>query len=87
MAVLDDLLKGSDLTTGLVVGAGALILWPLLKSVARPAAKSVIKGGLIAYKGAGQLYSTAVEGVRDIAQEAQQEIGATRPGAGALASD
>jgi hypothetical protein len=29
MALLDDILNGGNLVTGLVVGAGALIAWPL----------------------------------------------------------
>jgi hypothetical protein len=42
-------------------------------------AKSLIKGGLIAYRGAEQLYAGAVEGVGDLVSEAQQEIGAKTP--------
>jgi hypothetical protein len=79
MALLDDVLKGGDLVTGVAVGAGALIAWPLIKSLARPLAKSLIKGGLIAYRGAEQLYTGAVQGVSEMAREAQQEIGATSP--------
>jgi hypothetical protein len=77
MALLDDVVNGGNLVTGVAVGAGALIAWPLIRVVARPLAKSLIKGGLIAYRGAEQLYTGAVEGVSDMAREAQQEIGAT----------
>ena len=47
MALLDDILNGGNVVTGLVVGVGALIAWPLIGPIARPLAKSVIKGGLI----------------------------------------
>jgi hypothetical protein len=77
MALLDDFLNGGNLVTGIAVGAGALMVWPLIRVVARPLAKSPIKGGLIAYRGAEQLYTGAVEGVSGMAWEAQREIGAT----------
>jgi hypothetical protein len=77
MALLDDIVNGGDLVTGVAVGAGALIAWPLVRLVARPIAKTLIKGALIAYQGAEQLYTGAVEGVSEVAREAQQEIGAT----------
>jgi len=80
MALLDDVLTGGNLMTGLAIGVGALIAWPLIAPVARPIAKSVIKGGLMAYRQAEQLYSGAVEGIGDIVAEAQQEVGATTPG-------
>jgi hypothetical protein len=77
MALLDDMLNGGNLVTGVAVGAGALIAWPLIRLVARPLAKNLIKGGLLAYRGAEQLYTGAVEGVSELAREAQQEIRAT----------
>jgi hypothetical protein len=66
MALFDDILNGGNLATGVVVGAGALIAWLLISSIARPAAKSLIKAGLIAYQGAEQLYAGVVEGIGDI---------------------
>jgi hypothetical protein len=50
-----------------------------MRLVARPLAKSLIKGGLIAYQQAEQLYAGAMEGVSEMAREAQQEIGAAPP--------
>jgi hypothetical protein len=47
MALLDDILNGGNLGTGVAVGAGALIAWPLIRLVARPLAKNLIKGGLL----------------------------------------
>jgi hypothetical protein len=77
--VIGDIVIGGNVVTGLAIGVGALIAWPLIGPVARPLAKTVIKGGLFAYRQAEQLYAGAIEGVGDIVAEAQQEIGATTP--------
>jgi hypothetical protein len=77
MALFDDILNSGNLVSGVLVGVGALVAWPLISPIARPAAKSLIKAGLIAYQQAEQLYAGAVEGIGDIVAEAQQEIGAT----------
>jgi len=77
MALLDDVLKGGNLMTGLAIGVGALIAWPLISPIARPVAKSVIKGGLLAYRQAEEVFAGAIEGIGDIVTEAQQELGAT----------
>ena len=45
MALVEDVLKGGDLVTGIAVGAAAVIVWPLIRSLVRPLAKTVIKGG------------------------------------------
>jgi hypothetical protein len=79
MALLDDVLNGGNLTTGLAIGVGALIAWPLIGPVARPSAKTLIKAGMVAYAQAGQLYASAAEGVGDLMAEVQQEIGSTTP--------
>ena len=74
--------------TGALVGVGAPVAWPLISPIARPAAKSLIKAGMIAYQPAGQLYVGAVESIGDMIAEAQQEIGATtsaqNPGDGSV---
>src|SRR5215467_12535132 len=84
MALLDDIVIGDivigvNLVTGLAIGVGALIAWPLISPIARPLAKSVIKGGVMAYREADQLFANAVEGISDVFAEARQEIGATTP--------
>ena len=88
MALLDDIVNGGNLATGLVVGVGALVAWRLISPIARPAATGLIKAGMIAYQQAEQLYAGAVEGIGDIVAEAQQEIGATtsaqNPGDGSV---
>ena len=77
MALFDDVLNGGNLVTGLLVGAGALIVWPLIGPTLRPIAKNAIKGGLIAYREAERLYNDATQAITEIAQEAQQEVAAT----------
>ena len=80
--VIGDFVIGGNVVTGLAIGVGALIAWPLLSPIARPLAKSVIKGGLIAYRQVEQLYAGAVEGIGDVVAETQQEIGTTTPARG-----
>ena len=65
MALFDDILNSGNLVSGVLVGVGALVAWPLISPIARPAAKSLIKAGLIAYQQAEQLYAGAVEGIGD----------------------
>jgi hypothetical protein len=65
MALLDDFLNGGNFGTGVAIGAGALVAWPVIRLVARPLAKTLIKGGLIAYQQAEQIYAGAVEGVSE----------------------
>jgi len=62
MALFDDILNDGNLGTGLLVGVGALIAWPLISPIARPVTKSVIKGGLMAYRQAEQLYAALSKG-------------------------
>src|SRR5215467_11158182 len=77
--VIGDIVIGGNLVTGLAIGVGALIAWPLISPIARPLAKSVIKGGVIAYRQTEQLFAGAVEGVGDMIAEAQQEVGTATP--------
>ena len=41
MALFDDIVSGGNLVTGLAIGAGALIIWPLVRPIARPIAKTL----------------------------------------------
>ena len=52
-------LNGGNLVTGLVVGAGTLLLWPLIGPALRPITKTAIEGGLIAYREAERLSRAA----------------------------
>jgi hypothetical protein len=82
MALFDDILNGGNLVTGLAIGAGALIAWPLINPRARLLAKSLLKGGLIAYREAERVYADALEAIGDMVQEVQHEIVATTPARG-----
>jgi hypothetical protein len=77
MALFDDLVNGGNLWTGLAIGALFRLTYSSVGPVLRPIAKTAIKGGLIAYREAEQLYNDATQGIAEMAQEAQQEIGAT----------
>ena len=79
VALFDDTLKGGNLMTGLAIGVGALLAWPLISPIARPLAKSVIKGGLMAYRQTEEFFAGAIEGIGDVVAEAQQELGAPMP--------
>ena len=48
--VIGDIVIGGNVVTGLAIGVGALIAWPLIGPVARPLARSIIKGGLFVYR-------------------------------------
>jgi hypothetical protein len=69
MALLDDLFKGNPLT-GIAFGIGAYLLAPTIGPALRPAAKAVIKAGILAYQGLAELGEMA----SDFAAEVQSEL-------------
>src|SRR5215467_5901716 len=71
MALFDDVLGGGNWVTGLAIGAGAVIVLPLVAPVLRPVAKTAINGGILAYQGAAELF----EGISDLVAEAVAEAG------------
>lgn len=74
MAFIEDLFKGNAVTA-VAVGLGAVLLAPTLLpavgSVLRPAAKAVIKGGLILYR---ETVSDIGEVASDLIAEARAEL-------------
>jgi len=50
--VFEDIVVGGNLMTGLAIGVGALVVLPLAAPLLRPVAKTAIKGGILAYRGA-----------------------------------
>ena len=70
MALLEDVFKGNPVT-GAVVGIGALILAPTLGRVLRPAAKAVIKGGIVLYR---ETLAEVGEAAGDLIAEARSEL-------------
>ena len=74
MALIEDVLKGS-LATGLAIAVGAVVLGPTIiqavGSVLRPAAKSLIKGGMVFYE---QTLVEIGEMAADLVAEASAEL-------------
>jgi len=75
VALLDDVLKGGNLVTGLVIGTGALIAWPFISPILRPLAKATVKGGMVGYREATRLCAGASSGFGDLVREAVEELG------------
>ena len=73
--VIEDILGGGNWVTGLAIGVGALVVLPLAVPILRPLAKTAIRGGILAYRGAsgwiGDLVAEAVaEGGGEAATQA-----------------
>jgi hypothetical protein len=72
----------SETMTTMAIGAGAVLLAPVLvpmaASIVRPVAKAAIKGGLMAYEGAKLAIAETKETIEDIAAEAQAEVSAAQ---------
>jgi hypothetical protein len=75
MALFDN---GFKMSGSLVVGAGIVLLAPIvvpvLASALRPIAKAAIKGGLLAYGKAKESIAETMETVEDLAVEAKAEL-------------
>ena len=80
MALLEDMFKGNAMT-GVAVGAAALLLgptlFPTIGRFLRPAAKTVIKGGIVLYRetiaGIGELTTDLVEEARSELEQSKHE--------------
>ena len=75
MALVDDLFKSGNVTTGLVIRAATLIAWPLIGPLLRPVAKTAIKGGILVYREAAKLYEGTAREIGDLAKDAMREVG------------
>jgi hypothetical protein len=69
----------NGLTAGnLAIGAGVVLLAPIIipviGSIAKPIAKSIIKGALISYEGVKVTIAEAKESLEDITAEAKAEV-------------
>jgi hypothetical protein len=69
-----DLLKGGNLFTAAAIGIGASIFGPVLMPAVRPLAKSLIKGGLIAYDQGRTAWAELNERTSDVIAEAREEM-------------
>jgi hypothetical protein len=74
--------NGIKTGTAMAIGAGAVLLAPVvipvMASVMKPLAKAVIKGGLLAYENARIAVAETKETIEDIAAEAQSEMAASQ---------
>jgi hypothetical protein len=82
MAFFEDMFKGGNVVTGLAVGIGVAVVGPLITpvvgAVLRPAAKAVIKAGLLAYEAGREGMAQANEASGDIVAEARSELDESR---------
>src|SRR5215469_16145733 len=88
MALIEDMFKGNAMT-GVAVGVAALFLGPtLLPTIGRalrPAAKTMIKGGIMLYRetiaGIGELTTDLVAEAKSELEQSQREHGPNGPAA------
>jgi hypothetical protein len=70
--------NGLRIGTSIAIGAGAVLLAPVvipvIGSVLRPLAKAAIKGSLLAYEGVKITLAETKETIEDLAAEAKSEI-------------
>ncbi len=81
MALFDDIAKSAATPTGLAVGIGAALLAPVLAPAAsqilRPAAKAVMRTGIMLYRSTFEPVTAAVS---SLVTEAQLELAAASAG-------
>ena len=70
--------NGFEVGTSLVIGAGIVLLapivMPMVASVMKPLAKAAIKGGLLAFESSKVALAETKETLEDLAAEAKAEI-------------
>jgi hypothetical protein len=78
MAILEDMLKGGNIVTGLAIGVGAAVVGPILipvfGSILRPVTKAVVKAGMVAYDAAREGAERLNEASGDVVAEARSEL-------------
>jgi F0F1-type ATP synthase membrane subunit b/b' len=83
MAFFEDMFKGANIGTGLAVGVGVAVIGPLvtpiIAGILRPAAKAVVKAGIVAYDAGRESFAQLNEATGDIVAEARSEVNETRP--------
>jgi hypothetical protein len=84
MALFDDALQGfgnswiSNVLVGVGIALVAPMVVPALAEGMRPLAKTVLKGGLIAYDKGAEILAEASEQLSDLVAEVRSEIHTTR---------
>jgi len=78
MEVFMNLGNGLKFGTSVAIGAGAVLLAPviipIIGSIMKPLAKAAIKGGILAYEGMKVTLAETRETLEDLAAEAKAEI-------------
>lgn len=78
MAFFEDVFKGGNIVTGLAIGVGTAVVAPLIMpavgGLLRPAAKTVIKGGILAYDQGRQAMARLGESASDMVAEARSDV-------------
>lgn len=79
MPLIEDMFKG-NLSAGLAIGVGAIIFGPTViqrvRSILRPAAKTLIKGGMVFYRETlSEIGKMATDLVAEARAELDQEAG------------
>jgi F0F1-type ATP synthase membrane subunit b/b' len=77
----EDLVKPETLITSFILTAAWRFAFPVLGTALRPAAKTVIKGGLAVADWASAVAAETRERVEDLAAEVRDEANARREGA------
>jgi hypothetical protein len=70
LALFDDALKGENILITALIVTGVAVATPVASAVLRPLAKTLIKGGLLAYDYGRQ----ALSGAGDLFEEARTEV-------------
>ncbi len=77
MAFFDDMFKGGNIVTGVAIAVGTAVILPTvapaLSNALRPAAKAVIKGGILAYDRGRQAMAQLGEMTSDMVAEARAD--------------
>ncbi|HET9146408.1 MAG TPA: DUF5132 domain-containing protein [Acetobacteraceae bacterium] len=77
MASFEDLFSGGNIVTGIAIAVGTAVLAPVIgpavSNVLRPAAKAVIKGGIIIYDQGRQAAAQVSEMTSDMVAEARAD--------------
>ena len=77
MALFDDIFKGGNIVTGVAIAVGTAVVLPVvapaLSNALRPAAKAVIKGGILAYDRSRQAMAQLGEMTSDMVAEARAD--------------
>lgn len=81
MATADELLKGllnNDVAKGVAIGVGVAAAVPLLAVVARPAARSMMKTGILFFEKGREFLAAAEENFEDMVAEVKSELAEER---------